>query len=118
MRFREARATLAFSSGVFWMELDQRRVRKVFEAPADDPVVCAHELPPQKDPLIVVATRARLHLLRPSGEIIFAIPLDQDLTKYAIEAAFIPANHHLVLRARQFHRGLRINFRHDFGNMR
>jgi len=82
------------------------RVRKVFEATADDPGrLPLMSFPPQKDPLIVVATQARctwcdraakfclqFHSIRPN--------------EYAIQAAFIPANHHLVLRAEAISPGL------------
>jgi hypothetical protein len=91
--------TLALSSAVYWMELDQRRVRKVFTTSPDDPVVCAHELPPQTDPTILIATRSRLHLLNPSGTSLMSIPMDVDLNRYTVQAAFLSANHHLVLRA-------------------
>jgi len=91
--------TIAFPSCVYWMELDQQRVRKIFTASADDPVVCAHELPPQAEPSILVATRSRLHLLRASGESEFSIPLDVDLKRYAIQAGFLPDNRDLVLEA-------------------
>ncbi len=90
--------TLAFASGVYWMELDQRRVRSIFSADDKDPVVCAHELAPAADPQVVIATRSRLHLLRPSGEILFSIPLQQDISKYGLEFATLPDNHHLVVR--------------------
>jgi len=91
--------TLSFPSAVYWLELDQRRVRRVFAATDDDPVVCANELPPQTDPTIAIATRTRLHLLRSSGEAILSIPLNYDLAKSYIALSLLPLNHHLIVWA-------------------
>lgn len=93
--------TLAFPSAVYWMELDQRRVRPVFTATDDDPVTCANELPPQTDPSIIIATRARLHLVSLSGKPLLSIPLKYDLTRRYIEVALLPSNHHLIVWAGQ-----------------
>src|SRR5205085_998144 len=35
---------LAFTSAVYWLELDQRRVREVFKATREDPVISATEV--------------------------------------------------------------------------
>ena len=90
---------LAFDSIVYWMELDQRRVRPVYKASADDPVFSAAELGPPADATILVATRHRLHLLRTDGQAIFDAPLEQDPAKHHFEAALLPSNHHLIVRA-------------------
>ena len=50
--------TLTFPSGVYWMELDQHRVRPLFVARTDDLVVSACELPPQTNPIAVILTRS------------------------------------------------------------
>lgn len=91
--------TLAFPSAVYWMELDHRRVRKVFDAPPDDPVVAAHELPPAANPTIAVVTRARLRLLDVSGHSTFSIPLAVDLQRCLLRVAILPANRHIILSA-------------------
>ena len=91
--------TLAFPSAVYWLELDQRRVRRVFIADDNDPVVCTNELPPQADPIIAIATRRRLHLLRSSGQTLLSIPLEYDLTKSYISLAWLQSNHHLIVWA-------------------
>ena len=91
--------TLSFPNAVYWMELDKRRVRKIFDATADDPVVTATELPPQHDPPVVVVTEHHLHLLHPSGEKVFSAPHDLDLVHYWFALAVLPTNNHLMLRA-------------------
>jgi hypothetical protein len=91
--------TLAFPAAVYWMELDQRSLRKLFAAAQDGPVLGAHELPPQNDPTILVATRTKLHLLDPSGKTLMSVPLDADLNHCQVQAARLAANNHLVLRA-------------------
>jgi hypothetical protein len=91
--------TLAFSSDVYWMELDQRRVRKIFTAGGpDDEVVSAHELRPPTGPTIVIATRKRLVLVSPLGVVQSSIPLEIDLNRYSLQAALLPAHHHLALQ--------------------
>jgi len=89
--------TLAFGPAVYWMELDHRRVRKIFTAAADDPVVSATELPPLTDPTVLVATKAKVHVMRPSGEIMSTIELEQDLSRTSYSVALLPSNHHLVM---------------------
>jgi hypothetical protein len=91
--------TLGFGSAVYWMELEQRRVHKIFTAPADDPIICAHELPPAIDSRIVVLTRNHLHLLDTAGRESFMIPLDADLRTQSVRLAILPSNHHLVMMA-------------------
>ena len=90
---------LAFDSIVYWIELEQRRVRPVYTADRDDSVFAAAELGAPTDPTILVGTRHRLHLLRPDGRLLFSTPLEQDPAKYNFEAATLPSNHHLILRA-------------------
>jgi hypothetical protein len=91
--------TLAFPSAVYWMELDRRRVRPVFTAAADDPVVSAVELSSPSDPKVLVVTRSRLHLLRRSGEALFSVPLVWNPGKRYFRPAVLPSNGHLVLFA-------------------
>lgn len=89
--------TLSFPTAVYWMELDHRRVRKLFETAPSDPVFAAGELPPVNDPTVFVATRTRLHLLRPSGEITSTAVLEPDLSRFFYSIALLPSNRHLVL---------------------
>jgi hypothetical protein len=91
--------TLAFPKTVYWMELDQRRVRKIFDAPVDDPVVAATELLPQSDPPVVVVTQKRFHVMKPTGEIAYSVEHGLDLSRYWFTLAVIPSNNHLLLRA-------------------
>jgi hypothetical protein len=90
--------TLAFLSAVYWAELDLRRVRKLFTAAADDPVVAAIELPPQTDPPVVVVTQRRVHLFHRSGEEVFSADHHLDLTQQWFTLAMLP-NNNLMLRA-------------------
>jgi hypothetical protein len=89
--------TLAFTSAVYWMELDQRGVRKLFTASPQDPVVGAHELPPQDNPTILIATRTYFYLLDPTGKMLTAIPSNVDLVHCDVRGALLADNHHLVL---------------------
>ncbi|HEX3358847.1 MAG TPA: hypothetical protein VHS31_17855, partial [Tepidisphaeraceae bacterium] len=89
--------TLAFPSIVYWMELQQRQIKPIFTATADDPVISASELPPQNDPTVIVATHKQLYLIRPNGEVILSIPLPGDPGKDYFQPAILPANHHLLL---------------------
>ena len=91
--------TLSFPSIVYWMELDQHRVRPIFTAAADDPVVAATELPPQTDRRWCVVTRNKLHVMLPSGKIEFSAAHDLDLSKYWFHFAILPSNLHLVMQA-------------------
>ncbi len=91
--------TLSFPSEVYWMELDQHRVRKIFTATADDPIVAAAELPPQSDPTVVVVTQNRLHVMKPSGEALFSAEHDLDWARYWFSLALLPDNHHVMLCA-------------------
>jgi hypothetical protein len=99
LMFQADTHTLAFPSVVYWMELDRRRVRKLFTAPSDDPVISACELPPQSDPTVVILTRKKFHVLKSSGDVVFAVPFALDKSKYYFQFAVLPSNHHLVLRA-------------------
>src|SRR5205823_13515741 len=74
-----------------------RRVRPIFTAPADDPVISAHEVGPPTDLNAIILTRHRLYRVRPSGETMFSIPLEMDRNHYEFSAAVLPANKHLVL---------------------
>ncbi|HVX86259.1 MAG TPA: hypothetical protein VH253_15860 [Phycisphaerae bacterium] len=87
---------IAFPSVVYWIELDQRRVRRVFTAAQDDPVLYAAQLAPPQNPAIVVSTRRRLYALRPTGETLFDVPMSVDPAAYEIAPAIL-ANHHLLL---------------------
>ena len=93
--------TLAFPTIVYWLELDQRRVRPVFNTTADDPVTCARDLPPQTSPSIVIATRSHIHLLASSGQPLTTIPLDYDLTQTGVGVVLLPANQHVMVWAGQ-----------------
>ncbi|HEX4795754.1 MAG TPA: ABC transporter permease [Humisphaera sp.] len=89
--------TLAFASAVYWLELDHRRVRQIFAATSDDPVISAMESVPEKDPTVFVATRTRLHVLRPGSEVLFTVPLDPDLAHNWYMPTVMSANHHVLL---------------------
>ena len=91
--------TLSFPSIVYWMELDQHRVRPIFTAQGDDPVVAAIELPPQSDPTVVVVTRSRLHVMLPSGKTVYSASHGLDLSKHWFNFAILPPNQHLVMQA-------------------
>jgi hypothetical protein len=75
------------------MELDRRQVRKIFTADPDDPVITANELPPLADPTVLIATRKRLHVMHPSGEVISTSMLDFDLTRNFCSVAMLPNRH-------------------------
>jgi hypothetical protein len=91
--------TLTFPSAVYWMELDQHRVRPLLVASTDDPVVSACELPPQTNPIVVVLTRSTLHVLKPSGDKVFTVPFNLDKSKYFFQFAVLPSNHHFLVLA-------------------
>ena len=59
---------MAFDSVVYWIEMDQRRVRPVFRSASDDPVMYAVDFGTPADPVIAVTTRRQIHVVRPSGE--------------------------------------------------
>ncbi len=90
--------TLAFPSVVYWMELDHRRVRKLYKAAADDPIVAATELPPTTDPPVIVVTRKRIVVMKSSGETVFTANHDLDWHTNWFAVAILPTNNHLVLR--------------------
>jgi hypothetical protein len=87
--------TLAFNSSVYWMELDRRRVRKIYSATTEDPVVAATELAPQSDPTVLIGTRKHLYVLRPSGEVISTATLNPNLNDSFCSVAMLP-NRHVV----------------------
>jgi hypothetical protein len=91
--------TMAFPHEVYWLELDQRRVRRIFNAPPDDAVVSVAELPPLTDPRVVVLTHHRIHVLRPSGEALYSISNPYDTATHWFDVALLPANQHLLLWA-------------------
>jgi hypothetical protein len=95
MRFGGGHA-LAFTSAVYWLELDQRRVREVFKATADDPVISATEVGTLADPMLAVATKTRVLVMRPTGEPLFSIPSEHDLAKRSMSLALIPTKQHLL----------------------
>jgi hypothetical protein len=95
------RRALPFDSTVYWIELDQRRVKLVFIAPADDPITSAGDVGTPADPSIVIVARHHLHLIRPSGEKIFSTPLELDPISDFTEAALLP-NGHLILQIGSF----------------
>lgn len=90
--------TLAFDSQVYWLQLDQRRVRPIFTATADDPVFSAAEVGTPTEPKAIVATRRSLHLLRPDGAALFTAAMTLDPARYYFDAALLP-NGHLIVRA-------------------
>jgi hypothetical protein len=92
------RHVLAFDSIVYWIELDQRRVRPVFTPAGNDPIFSAVEIGPTANPTIVLATRHSLHVVRPSGEKMFSAPLQLDPDVYYFQAALLPATSHVVLQ--------------------
>jgi hypothetical protein len=92
------RHVLAFDSIVYWIELEQRRVRPVFTPASDNPIFSAAELGPPADPIIVLATRRSIHVLHPSGEKMFSAPLQLDPDIYFFQAALLPGSSHLVLQ--------------------
>jgi hypothetical protein len=91
--------TLSFPSEVYWLELDQHRVRKIFTAEHDDPVVAAIEIGKQADPTAVIVTRDHLHVLRPSGEKLFTAVHNLDLSQRWFNLALLPGNQHVVLQS-------------------
>jgi hypothetical protein len=91
--------TLAFEQAVYWMELDQRRVRRIYTASADDPVISATELPPAAEATVLVLTHRQIHVLRPSGKARFSVPLTADPASHWFAVAMIPANQHLLVWA-------------------
>ena len=94
---QESTHTLTFPSVAYWMEFDERRVRQLFAASANDPIISACELPPQTRPTVIVLTSTQLHLLKPSGESICSVPFDLDKSKYFLQFATLPNNHFAVL---------------------
>jgi hypothetical protein len=88
---------LAFDSAVYWIELDQRRVRQVFAPEAGEPVYSAAEVGPATGPLVVVATPARVHVLRPDGQALFSAPMALDPAKRVFSAGLLN-NGHLMFR--------------------
>ena len=89
---------LSFDSIVYWIELDQRRVRPLFNTSADDPVMSAGEVGPPANPLVLVATRHRLYGLHSDGKTQFAIPLPFDPAESTCDAALLPRSSHLLLQ--------------------
>jgi hypothetical protein len=92
----ERMRTLAFPSAVYWMELDHRRVRQVFTAHADDPVVSAIEVNARGAPEVVVLTRTRLHRLTASGEVLFSAPAPRDTSRHYFEPVVLPSGNLVV----------------------
>lgn len=89
---------LAFDSIVYWIELDQRRVRPIFTTPSDDPVMSAGEVGSPANPLVLVATRHRLYALHSDGKTQFSIPLPFDPAESTCDAALLPGSSHLILQ--------------------
>jgi hypothetical protein len=97
--FQANNHTLAFATDVYWLELDHRRVRRLFTALPDDPVISACEIRPQNDPYAVLLTHNHLRVLKPSGETVLAVPFTLDTRKSFFQFAMLPSNGHFVLRA-------------------
>ena len=93
---------MAFDSVVYWIEMDQRRVRPVFRVAGDDPVMYAADFGTPADPVIAVTTRREIHVLRPSGEEMCAVPIDVAPAKYVFAPAMMPSNHHLLVQEHPF----------------
>jgi hypothetical protein len=96
-RHQDGTHTLAFPSAVYWMELDQHRVRSVFTAEVGDPVVSAVELNARGTPEVMVLTRSRVHRLRSTGEVVFSVPVPHDPPRHYYEPVVLPASGNLVL---------------------
>jgi hypothetical protein len=93
--------TLAFNSAVYWMELDQRRVRQIFTAAPGDPVLSAtdFEPPPDSSPGAVVLTSSHLHIIDPTGAHRFGMsaPLEIDHARYSgAVVTRLPSNNHYL----------------------
>ncbi len=97
--FQANNHTLAFATEVYWLELDHRRVRRLFTAQPDDPVISACEIRPQNDPRAVLLTRNQLRVMKPSGETVLAVPFNLDTRKLFFQFAVLPSNGHFVVRA-------------------
>jgi hypothetical protein len=93
------RHVMPFTSVAYWIEMNQRRVRPIFHASADDPIFSAAEIGPAADPIALVATRTRLHVLKPDGTELFSAPLPIEQRSMYFNAGLLPGNHHLVLWA-------------------
>jgi len=78
--------TLAFPSAVYWMDLDQQRIHKIFSASADDPVLSAADFDIPGSPLrAAIMTQSRLHIIDPTGKspLQFSGRLDFDHTLFS-----------------------------------
>ena len=96
-RFQDRQHTLAFPSAVYWMELDHRRVRQIFTAAADDPVVSAVEMNVRGATEAVVLTRSRLYRVGPTGEVVYSVPAPYELAGHYFEPVVLPSNGNMVL---------------------
>jgi hypothetical protein len=90
---------LAFDSIVYWIELDQRRVRPIYTAAADDSVLSADEVGEPRNPEVLIGTRRGMHLIGPDGRHLFSVPWVHDPATHNFEAALLASNHHLIVRA-------------------
>jgi hypothetical protein len=88
---------MAFESIVYRIELDQRRVRPIFTASADDPIISASEFGPDTKPMIVVATARQMHVFDTSGQALFSAPLPFDAMTQFGTASVVPSNRHLIV---------------------
>ena len=86
--FQANNHTLAFATDVYWLELDHRRVRRLFTAQPDDPVISACEIRPQNDPCAVLLTHNHLRVLKPSGETVLAVPFALDTRKFVFSIRY------------------------------
>ncbi len=93
---QQNRHALAFESTVYWMELDHRRVRKFFDAPANDPIISIAELTPDTDPTVFIATRHRLLVMDPSGKLLFP-QIDADISSHFYVPATLKSKQHLIV---------------------
>jgi hypothetical protein len=88
--------TLAFGSVVYWLELEQQRLRPIFVAQPDDPVLSAGDFdPPDAPQCAAIMTEHRLHIVDPSGRnrLAMSAPLEFDHGRYSgVAVARLPAN--------------------------
>ncbi|HEY2584804.1 MAG TPA: hypothetical protein VGI81_03440 [Tepidisphaeraceae bacterium] len=89
---------MTFDSVVYWIELDQRRVRPVYTAAAGDPIFSAAEVGEPRNPDILVATRGGMHLIGTDGQLRFSVPWEHDPATHNFAAALLPSNHHLIVQ--------------------
>jgi len=88
-----------FPSGVYWLELDQRRARSVFTAQGDDPVIFRHRLSGRfADPMLAIATRTRVLVLRPPVSRSIRFRWNFDLGEERASVALVPSPSSALVR--------------------